>query len=149
MTQLLKSRAAALSFPLSNVLARYQKETGVSDEQACLHEPELKRYLYICARYPHSGWPMVTTIDELWHTFIIFTKEYHAFCQALGAPYIHHQPFVDGERIDRQLLERQYQQFLTIYRHELGESPAEVWSMKLDSECADGDSCDTCGGHCR
>lgn len=141
--------SSALAFPMADVLVRYQKKTGTSDKLAQLHERELKRYLYLCALHPGGGWPMVITIDDLWHTFIIFTKEYHQFCQALGVPYLHHQPFVDGNDVNLTELNERYQQFRLLYRQEFGRMPSQVWPRKLSTECADGDSCESSCSQCR
>lgn len=31
-------------------------------------------------------------IDEMWHTFILFTQDYHEFCDRYFGAYIHHRP---------------------------------------------------------
>ena len=35
-------------------------------------------------------------VDEIWHTFILFTNEYRKFCDTLVGEYIHHEPNVDS-----------------------------------------------------
>jgi hypothetical protein len=40
-------------------------------------------------------------IDEIWHTFILFTKEYQEFCNMLVGEYIHHEPNVQADAIDQ------------------------------------------------
>lgn len=35
-------------------------------------------------------------VDEVWHTFILFTSEYKKFCDTLVGEYIHHEPNVDS-----------------------------------------------------
>jgi hypothetical protein len=35
-------------------------------------------------------------VDEVWHTFILFTNEYKKFCNTLVGEYIHHEPNVDS-----------------------------------------------------
>jgi hypothetical protein len=87
---------AAFDFPLAHVLARYMKDHGVSQADAAIRDRELRRYLCLAARNPSAGWPMVPALDSLWHTFLLFTKDYQRFCQALGVPFIHHQPFDDA-----------------------------------------------------
>ena len=36
-------------------------------------------------------------IDELWHTFILFTNDYRKFCDTTVGEYIHHDPNVNAE----------------------------------------------------
>ena len=35
-------------------------------------------------------------VDEVWHTFILFTNEYRKFCEAIIGEYIHHEPNVSS-----------------------------------------------------
>ena len=35
-------------------------------------------------------------VDEVWHTFILFTKEYRIFCNTIFGEYIHHEPDVSS-----------------------------------------------------
>ncbi|MBY0379276.1 MAG: hypothetical protein K2P99_02625, partial [Burkholderiales bacterium] len=37
-------------------------------------------------------------IDEMWHTFLLFTKEYHEFSYELFNTYLHHNPCIDPEK---------------------------------------------------
>lgn len=32
-------------------------------------------------------------IDNMWHTFLLFTKDYMSFCDKYFKCYIHHNPF--------------------------------------------------------
>ena len=38
-------------------------------------------------------------IDEMWHNFILFTKDYFYFCQKLFGHYLHHSPTTEKEKI--------------------------------------------------
>ena len=135
---------AAFDFPLAHVLARYMKDHGVSQADAEIHDRELRRYLCLAARDPGAGWPMVPALDPLWHTFLVFTKDYQRFCQTLGVPFIHHQPFDDA--VDRDRVEHRYQQFLAEYRETFGPPPLEVWPDTL-ANC--GSECEQqCQGQC-
>jgi len=35
-------------------------------------------------------------IDDMWHTFLLFTRDYREFCRDAIGRYIDHQPFDDG-----------------------------------------------------
>lgn len=151
------NKQAILAFPMLDIVARYTKEFPKANDSAVLHEQELKRYLFICAKYPFKGWPMVYVLDDLWHTFLIFTQDYHQFCQLSGRPYIHHQPLKDGE--DTSGIPAAYQEFMTLYRQEFGEPTDSIWPGQLmmndcGSGCSDG-GCSgigcgsTCGSSCR
>jgi hypothetical protein len=52
---------------------------------------ELKKFLWLCAKSDEQSVLMVSKlIDELWHQFILFTREYHFFCDQFFGRYIHH-----------------------------------------------------------
>ena len=52
---------------------------------------ELKKFLWLCAKSDEQSALMVSKlIDELWHQFILFTREYHDFCDRFFGHYIHH-----------------------------------------------------------
>src|SRR6266496_4410333 len=82
----------AMSFPMEEVLERYAKDQNLPLEVACEHERELKRYLALCALNPASSYGMRGPIDELWHTFVIFTEKYASFCDQVAGRFLHHSP---------------------------------------------------------
>ena len=43
-------------------------------------------------------------IDEMWHTFVLFTQPYAAFCQRYFGRFIHHAPSTRVEREGEQAL---------------------------------------------
>ena len=53
----------------------------------------LKDYFAICAADPahRAGMPS-RIVDEAWHTFILFTREYSDFCEHAFGGYLHHAP---------------------------------------------------------
>ena len=83
----------AMDYPITDVVERYKKEYGISDEVAKLHERELKRYLILCAENSPKQTPMFsTTVDNLWHVFLLFTKDYEKYCKEALGEFIHHVP---------------------------------------------------------
>src|SRR5436190_805556 len=83
----------AMEYPIPEVIARYKKDYGVSDETAKIHERELKRFLIISAENHPKGTDMFSSeIDDLWHTFLLFTKDYEKYCKEILGGFIHHVP---------------------------------------------------------
>jgi hypothetical protein len=35
-------------------------------------------------------------VDEAWHQFILFTREYAEYCNSVAGRFIHHEPHIDG-----------------------------------------------------
>lgn len=60
---------------------------------------EFKKYIAILIINYRNGKKveMVSElVDEVWHTFILFTNEYRKFCEATIGEYIHHEPNVSS-----------------------------------------------------
>lgn len=118
----------AEAFNMDIVLRRYCKEHDIPIDVAKEHERELKRYLVLCAS-TKAALGMHGPLDELWHTFILFTREYAAFCQAIDASFIHHVPVSETPHRDPNgSVSNSYQLFLETYKdayHE--EAPAHLW----------------------
>ena len=53
-------------------------------------------FLLLCATHPGRQFGPSRKIDTGWHTFILYTREYTAFCHSIAGEYIHHAP-TDGD----------------------------------------------------
>ena len=54
-------------------------------------------FLRLCAARPGETYSPSTLVDIGWHVFIIHTKAYAAFCEALAGRFIHHTPYNEDE----------------------------------------------------
>ena len=96
-----------------------------ADESLALFQ-ELKKYFVLSALDARRIVPMFSTrIDEAWHQFALFTREYQYFCSEFAGKFIHHQPVEApwGEP-DRPVLE--FSEFRAAYEALFGEL-ADVW----------------------
>lgn len=103
---------------------------------------ELKRYLYLTS-VSHSPLPMLhPSIDNLWHEFILFTREYHSFCRACFGRYIHHSPASECE----QMADAEIARFSSLYGDYFGQlSP--VWAEAIEEiKCRGCRGCNGCKG---
>jgi hypothetical protein len=85
---------------------------------------ELKKYLWLSAL---TGRPLPMTsraIDDVWHQFILFTVEYHRFCDRFFGYYMHHSPNLprapepeDGSMV---------KEFFRLYKENFGPVP-RLW----------------------
>lgn len=50
-------------------------------------------FLTLVAKNPGIGFSPSSLVDIGWHNFILYTREYTAWCQETGGRYIHHAPF--------------------------------------------------------
>ena len=138
-------------FTLEPILARYCKEEGLSMEIAKDHPREMLRFLALCGTATQHGkfYGMTGAVDELWHTFVIFTREYAAFCDAVAGRFLHHVPEVEGQMSANTF--EHYLAFLADYEAVFNEpAPAAYWPRpEGDPEsvaCKGCSACSSCGG---
>jgi hypothetical protein len=70
---------------------KMQREKAVSDGDFEVAVAGLKKFFTLILA---SDGPLAVTsklVDELWHTFILFTPQYRAFCSRAFGEYIDHQ----------------------------------------------------------
>lgn len=75
----------------------------MTDDQIKEILDEYKRYIAILIINYRNGKrvEMVSEIvDEVWHTYILFTNEYRKFCEVIVGEYIHHEPNVASYGVD-------------------------------------------------
>ncbi|HEY2732678.1 MAG TPA: hypothetical protein VGI70_01770 [Polyangiales bacterium] len=79
-----------LAYRNDEVVARFCKMWPVPRPQARRVFGDLLRYLWIAS----SGEPLtpVLIVDEMWHAFVVYTRDYAAFCDRYFGRMIHHEP---------------------------------------------------------
>lgn len=93
------NKQALLDYQNQDVVDRFIKIYGVSDEQAQQIFTDVKLWLWMAckARVEGISKPLVidtalVVIDEMWHNFMLFTRDYTAFCERFFGTYMHHSP---------------------------------------------------------
>jgi hypothetical protein len=100
---------------------------------------ETKKWLWFCASSsaPSSPFQNATItdelriIDEMWHTFILFTREYDEFCTRYFGAFIHHAPTTKDEKetFDRDaFLAHKREQYSVVYDL-LGADTLSLWYL--------------------
>lgn len=83
-----------MAYTHDEVVYRFYDNYDVTIEEAHDIFNEMKKFLFLSGR--HVGEQRVFTheplfvIDEMWHTFILFTKDYHEFCMKYFGFFVHH-----------------------------------------------------------
>ena len=132
--------ARAMAFPMDAIVERYREEQQLPAEVAREHERELKRFLVLCALDPDAPYGMNGPVDELWHTFITFTRDYAGFCDDVAGHFIHHVPTLPGAHPGADGIDG-YARMLDAYEETFGEAPPrEAWPARRAS-APSGNSC--------
>lgn len=137
-----------MNYPIDVVVEKYIDKYGIDEEVARQHERELKRYLAMCILNPSAHYGMKGQIDEIWHTFILFTREYATFCKEVAGRFMHHSPTTRSER-KKQLageVRNTYQDMLADYPLFWGEVPPAVWPQEKRLTLV-ANECQSCSGN--
>ncbi|MCC2630910.1 MAG: hypothetical protein K0S38_719 [Candidatus Paceibacter sp.] len=82
-----------LALPFSPLIERMIDNHGWSEQDALQGFEDLMRYFFLCAAHKWSEpFAPPPKIDEIWHAFILFTKEYRQFCFTFFGRFIEHRP---------------------------------------------------------
>ena len=138
----------AMSFPMDDLLRKYCMEHSLPIETAHEHEREIKRFLALSVINSSTKYVMSGPMDELWHSFILFTKKYHEFCYLVAGHYIHHVPSVPSDKPNDF---GGYMQLLHDYKVLFGEeAPTQYWPLpqKESAEHSVFHNTPSCSPHC-
>lgn len=106
----LPSLESVLAYENADVVARFAEDNSLSLADSAEIFTETKRWLWLCAkrklavergeadflRIPLFNEAFV--IDSMWHTFLLYTEDYTAFCDTYFGFFLHHQPRSLAER---------------------------------------------------
>ena len=131
---------AVLAYKHPAVVARYLKDFGGDQSAAEELFLELMRWLYCCARATEPGkraaivsmYPEILRIDDMWHIFILHTRDYAGFCERYFGRFIHHDPLppVAPRERDENEVNAELEAFLSLLYDELGETTVRRWFVE-------------------
>ena len=90
-----------MSYHHEETVQRFISNYDVTYEESFEIFQETKKFLALMARYPKEHVFAVESIyvlDEMWHTFLMFTKDYQDFCVEHFGFMIHHEPMKKAEK---------------------------------------------------
>lgn len=127
------------------VVDRFLKELPIGEEDAEDVFRETKRWLWLLASAPGHELAITTpllVLDEMWHTFILFTRPYAEFCQRYCGRFVHHMPTPEREKqrmqarfgrnpevVAREIEARNRRQYEIVLEH-LGEATLRKWYVE-------------------
>ncbi|HLJ31969.1 MAG TPA: hypothetical protein VKU36_06020 [Candidatus Babeliales bacterium] len=127
---------AIMNYSMPDVIARCQKDHNYTDEDMVILEQELKKYLALSlvTKKGDLGTGMYSTdVDNLWHSFILFTKEYADFCDKYIGFFIHHAPETETVRSPERQEEsrKDFQAFVKNYEETFGQEIHSIWFLDM------------------
>ncbi len=143
----MKSKEEFLLYKNPAILRRYVKDCGVSYKEADSIWVELMKYLYLASYCIHtkanSGLMFFgqvnNKIDEMWHKFLLFTKDYREFCDCYCGVFIDHIPNTNSDESELLRNPGHYQKFKENLKeylklvHEIwGEETFKKWFVSKD-----------------
>lgn len=127
-----------LSYRHAGVVSRYLKDHGGSPVEAEEIFVNLLAWLYLGARAAEvrnpavvvSMYPELLKIDEMWHSFVLYTRDYAEFCQEHFGSFIHHEPADHGRSVAAHGSGAGLAEFLSFAYDELGEQTVYRWFVE-------------------
>ncbi|MFF5211973.1 glycine-rich domain-containing protein [Streptosporangium sp. NPDC000396] len=120
----------ALDYEAPFVVEKLLKEHIVeSAEEGQALFGEVKRYLVLVGLSEGEGWKMYSLrVDDAWHQFILFTRQYIEFCNRFFGRYIPHSPSNAPEPPSQApIAETSFKLFQDRYRVLFGTPLPDVW----------------------
>jgi hypothetical protein len=71
---------------------RLRDQGALAPERIPFAVAKFKYFIMLCVLGQRSQYVPCNEVDEVWHAFLLFTKEYMTFCRRIGTGYIHHTP---------------------------------------------------------
>lgn len=129
-----------LRYKNRDVLARYLKDFGGTRKQAHVVFGEMLKWFYLNGRAIAASSReepvdcFITSdlekIDDMWHTFLLFTRDYSQFCERYFGYFLHHLPATGREpKVSPLESERQRRRFYEHVYDVLGENTFRQWFM--------------------
>ena len=131
-----------LKYHNQTVLDRYTKDYASNEMPAEEAFSELVKYMWLCQQHKIDQLrcndtalaftcvmhPEMREIDHMWHTFLLFTKDYQDFCMGYFGDFFHHQPLSDEEKnMPAEQYTIELQRYLTYIYDKLGEQTLSIW----------------------
>jgi len=128
--QLIKN-VLSYSIP-ADIITRCQKDHNYTDQDMIILENELKKFFILSEKKQAIGM-YSKDVDNLWHTFILFTKDYAHFCKNYFHHFIHHVPETNrnNDLKDFGKTRKNFQTFVKVYEDIFAEEIHPIWFLDM------------------
>jgi hypothetical protein len=113
---------------------------------------EYRKWLIMMSHDCEGGLSMFSPyVDEVWHTHILFTRDYMELTTAICGAYLHHNPFTANNRPMPKEIKVAAKKFKRVYTSLFGRAVPAIWGLKegmITATCDGTPSCNTCNNYC-
>lgn len=111
-------------------------------------------FLKLVAENPGNGFSPAPLVDIGWHTFILYTREYAAFCEKIAGRFIHHMPTDNPDLEDsgstgtgtmgtiQFMVDNGYPINILLWVTQSKADCTEGWGDRCESPCTGGQQCE-------
>lgn len=134
----------ALSYENFDIIEKFCSDYEIETESAKEYFKEIKKFLYLCANTTDKLAPS-EEIDKIWHSFILFTREYRLYCTYFLGKFIDHVPEVKKKTVEPK--ENCLLNTIIQYEEVFGELKNEIWKVTFKNKIEE-ESCANCNADC-
>jgi hypothetical protein len=122
-----------MRYPMTHILKRCQQDHDYSADDMIILETELKKYFILAALKKGPLGMYSNDVDNLWHTFILFTQDYAEFCDQCIGYFLHHVPEVDEDHNEkeRENTQNNFRAFIEQYTATFGDEVHPIWFLDM------------------
>ena len=136
----LPSLESLFSYQLPAVLSRYQKDYPGNQLSAVEAWADLMRFFWLnqhlirnkqqnpndeSLNFECGMFSAMEEIDDMWHTFLLFTREYAEFSEHFFGVFLHHNPTTEEIPFEQQ--NTSFENYLSYIYDHLGEETLRRW----------------------
>lgn len=126
-----------INYEAPHIVRRFAKQSGISIEEARRQFAQCLMFLVVCAEAPSVSHAPSSIIDDAWHSFVLHTKDYQAFCEDYLGRFVHHNPTDKPER-------EAYGRTIRALTARFGKIDRRYWPNNKAADCDSG----VCQGYC-
>ena len=132
-----------IQFKKDKIITRYHKDYPHSKMYPEESWVELMKFVWLCHKHQADKQSRpedkalqfncvihaeMSDIDNMWHTFLLFTRDYQQFClDFLDGVFFHHEPLEEKVQIIPELYEKELTNYLSYIYDNLGEETIIKW----------------------
>ena len=125
-----RSAEAILGYRNEKLIARHMRDCEVPEGLAHRRFVGLKQFMYVAATTPGRK-VSSPGIDEIWHSFLLFSRDYREFCDEYLGRRVDHDPFeAPAPGVYPETRARAAEAF--------GSLDSEIWPTEGQADCTSG-----------